>query len=201
MTSRLTRQRNTFGRMMHPAVHGQRHEQRRRQGSLGDELADRRRDRHGQRLPAPRPGIEGQDVEDQQAPGDADPAPHPALARSGAELRAAPARPRAGGGSQRRASSSAMTPQTRGPDRWAGLAGRESATPRLSSVLSAPMRTADTRRQPGEPHHLARRRGSWSHDDCPAVTMATASVAQVARCSAPSEGSRVARVSSRSAEA
>jgi hypothetical protein len=39
------------------------------------------------------------------------------------------------------------------------------------------------------------------HDDRPAVTTTTASAAHVARCSPPTAGSRVARVSSRSAEA
>jgi hypothetical protein len=40
-----------------------------------------------------------------------------------------------------------------------------------------------------------------AHDDRPAVTTATALVAQLATCSAPIEGSRVTKVTSRSAEA
>ena len=57
----------------------QRHEQRSRQGTLRHELADRRRDRHDQRQPVPGPLVEGQDVEEHQAPREGDPAPEAAV--------------------------------------------------------------------------------------------------------------------------
>src|SRR5205085_10067282 len=76
------------------AVHDEGHQQRGRQGTLRDNLADRGRDGEDQRLPAPRMGIERQDVEDEQRPGDADPDPYRLFARSpdGADAPSPPGR-------------------------------------------------------------------------------------------------------------
>ena len=65
-------------------------------------------------------------------------------------------------------------------------------TPRLSSVLSAPTSTAETRRMPAS-RIISPTAWIFVHDDRPAVTTATASGAQVARCSPPSEGSGVSQ--------
>ena len=58
----------------HPAIRGPGHEQRGRQRALRHELADHRRDRHDQRQPVPGPLVEGQDVQEHQAPGQGHPA-------------------------------------------------------------------------------------------------------------------------------
>src|SRR5262249_16676791 len=73
-------------------------------------------------------------------------------------------------------------------------------TPRLSSHLSAPTSTAETSRVPAS-RIISPTAWTLVHDDRPAVTITTASAAQVWRWSLGSDGSRVARVSRTSAEA
>src|ERR1700744_6351275 len=51
------------------AVDGQRDQQCRGQGALGDEFADRRRNRQQQRLRGPSGAVVREDVEEQQTPG------------------------------------------------------------------------------------------------------------------------------------
>ena len=67
------------------------------------------------------------------------------------------------------------------------VGGRGVSPPRLSSVLSAPTSTAETRDIPAS-RIISPTAWILAHDDRPAVTTATAPVAQVARCSAPSDG-------------
>ena len=101
-----------------------------------------------------------------------------------------------GGGPRWSMRSSAYEPLSRA----AGLRIRSGwATPRLSSVLSVPTRMAETSgiraRRISSPTEWIR-----IQDDRPAVSSTAALVAQVRRCSAPSEGSMDARVSSTSAD-
>ncbi len=170
-------------------VHGQRHQECRGQGALRDALADYRRDMartqpRGRR--SARSGTAG--------PRRCRPCGGPS-ARDPAQLQ--PAAAPAGGGERRRTQSSAHEPGP-GPTEacWPGRSG----TPRLSSALSAPTSTAEMSSVPAS-RIISPTAWTRAADDRPAVTTATAPRAHPARCSAPTEGSRVASVSSRSASA
>ena len=150
MDSRVSRPRNTVGRMSirRFVLHAT-------STAAGREpcvmhLADRRRYRHDQRQQVPRPLVEGDDVEEHQAPRQVDPAPEAAV---DAPRRAATTVLRDGPGRKQ-----PTWPSTGDPYRGSfasvstpGCCGM----PRLSSDLSAPTSTAEVTGRPGEPDHLA----------------------------------------------